>query len=219
MNAKLLTILIVSAPLCAMDPQQKTIALADAFKAEKEFFDNEVNTWYKNIAQNIAIAAGDQKSDYAQVCKELGATDLRKLCSDPAITEQAKEYWHTISTGQILLEDYLDAYDAYQSNESLENRAKLFTKFRQTGAKKILELVHEKVSKDITSPNKEPKETFLQRKITANQHVELTGEQKIKYKALMVVQFGFRQIHRNADKKSDSANLLLPKEVTDQQKK
>ncbi len=222
MNTKSFIFLISIAPaLYAMDQAdqadqaEQAVALIDAFKAEKEFFDDTVNDWYKKITQKVAKTAGNQKSDYAQICKELSTSDLHELCSDPAIAKQITRYWAILSADQALV----DAYTACILSESSENRTKQFTTFRRIGKTKITNLIKTEVSKDITSPETRPEKTFLHRLILSNNDVKLDDKQKRNLIALTVSQLIFWQIHRNIDEETDDPNLLLPKEITDPQKK
>jgi len=213
MNAKLFIFLVVSVPLYAIDQEENE--LKEAFRAEASFFSEEVNTEYKKIAQNFIYATENQNSDYAQACKECCSTDLHGLYKDQAVAEKAKQYWVMISEDPETLASYNRACTASQSHESLENRTKLFTTFRQAGSEKIKELINTQINKDITIPKMEPKNTFALRLILDNCNVTLDDKQKVNFKALTLLNHVLRQIHRNIDEETDNLELLLPKKTTD----
>jgi len=216
MNTKLLILLVMSAPLYAMDPEQRTKILADAFNTEKDYFDDEVSQWYSNVFGNVAkVATGE--SDYEKTLVELSKKSLLELCGNKAISEQAKKYWKTQISNELLSAFYQDALDACKLKKSKPIRTNEWKVFRNANKTAITNIMKEDIGLSFPA-DEEPKGTFLSRMFEANKNLKLDDHAKVKLAALTLVQHAGRQIHRKHDEATDDANLLLSKEVTDQQK-
>ncbi len=216
MKKQFFMLLTVSAPLYAMDQAEQTVALTGEFEAKKEFFDDVVNQWYRNIFGNVVKVASNHKSDYAQALVDLSASDLHGLCEDEKISKQAEEYWKTkISINPDLLEAYNCAVTACKSKKSEEVRKEKWQAFREKNRDVIKNIMREDLG--LVFPISKPQVTLIQRILEENALLALDDNAKTKLAALTVLQHTGRQIQRNQDKETDSANMLLDKTITDQE--
>lgn len=225
MNYILLLCFIMPVQLTAMCHDYPNHALAqseprfltpfDLFNPEhdKSFFDNEVESWFSNIANNIVEEVTIPVSSYEQLWIDCSQTTLNEIVRDPNIAQHIIPYWNAMQ--EDIHQAYTQAFESAARHTSLKDRAKLFTAFRKVGAQTIHTLMSQHVSPEITSPDKEPAETFLQRLLEANKRITFDQSQMEKCKALTLLQYTFRQIHRMLDVESDNPNLFISPQITE----
>jgi len=177
-------------------------SLAEAFKAEKNFFDQETQQWFNQMHQNAAKVAEQFNSPHARASTEIAEMGLSGLMENFMVCRGALQYWK----------------NDICSNEKLQELYKKddFTQLRKEYAPILRNLIAREFG--ITSPKIDPSsKEFVQNFFEINENVKINENAKIRYFALILLQAVARQIHRNNALDTDDPNLLAPKEITDPQ--
>ncbi len=194
--------------------------LSTHFKLGEQKFDKEVTEWHKTISKNVGLTSANlgDPSDLVLACSELLAEGLNEtLKGNNAIRARAQNHYKVIEGNEEVMTALFDALTAKQSKEDPKERAKKWSLFRKTAAQN-LSLQEQAIIPEIQYPTPGSADAIKQW-ITKNKQLKLSAEQTVQYKALQIVLYSFRQVHRNCDKETDNPNLLLHKKVTETQEK